>query len=47
MPFIALLNEWAMKQMDTRGIPRYYKQADGSIYCNPTEEPATTLSNAK
>jgi len=45
MPFISLLNDWAMKQMDTLGIPRYYKQADGSIYCDPTEIPV--VSNAR
>lgn len=46
IPFITMLNEWAMQQMDTLGIPRYYKNHDGDLVCDPAEAGPTTRTAA-
>jgi DNA-binding HxlR family transcriptional regulator len=35
IPFITMLNEWAMQQMDAVGIPRYYKTSEHDLVCAP------------
>jgi DNA-binding HxlR family transcriptional regulator len=40
IPFITMLNEWAMQQMDLQGIPRYSKGHEGDFVC-PDVKPAS------
>ena len=48
IPFITMLNEWAMQQMDVQGIPRYYKNHEGDRVCapEPTPKPARQAAMA-